>query len=631
MIELTNIENLSSSAIDEIIWELNKDFYIERPVTIQEFIHSDRFLGKTWPNVFPLWKETLYKIYPSPFSSPYTEVIISAATGAGKTTCSTIGILYDMYRLGCLKDPSEYYGLAPNTKCIFGVFSTNLALAGSVNWSDLVKGIEGCPWLNEKVIDRRGLEKKNGSLTFVEILPNIGIQTGSRFQHSMGKAIFGALMDEAAFGLDKTGQAQKTYTEIFSRMATRFISYSNKGELPGHMWLASSPKDATDFLQTRIDIANQAEIKTTLVLDNISSWQANPANNSKEKFAVFIGNDFKEAKILEPNEKPSIEDMDYMLYPPIRFYDFFKKDLLSSIMNYGGIRTISDIGIFKSPSLIQDAMVIQNPFVDDVVKLPFADDDKQLLDLADLSYFKDIRHPEANRFIHLDIAYSSNTIDRFGIAACYAIPIDKTVYKDLSDPTKASYILERAERIYYVDFAIGIEPIPNQEVPIKKVEDFIIYLIKVLNYPVACISADTFQSKRTLQEFERLDFVTSSVSVDRSRDPYLFFKDCVSSRNIILPNSKPLKKEMLCLRDNGKKIDHPPLQTKDIADGVAGSLWNCHISNNIINIAKLSQAILNANMPNAQYCTEAEKVMMEQTQFQNAVEQLRGRGVFRGL
>ena len=37
-------------------------------------------------------------------------------------------------------------------------------------------------------------------ITPVEILKGLYIQTGSKFQHSMGKAIFDGLMDEAAFG-----------------------------------------------------------------------------------------------------------------------------------------------------------------------------------------------------------------------------------------------------------------------------------------------------------------------------------------------------------------------------------------------------------------------------------------------
>lgn len=560
-IDISKLKKLSNEELTELHWMANKHCYKERPVTITEFIDSPRFLKDVWPDVYPLWRKTLQEIYPTPFTSPYTEVIISAATGAGKTSVATIGILYDMYRLGCLIDPAAYYGLSPHTKCVFGVFSANLALAGSVNWADLTKGIEGCPWFAERIVDKKGLSKKNGSLTFVEILPDIGIQTGSRFQHTMGKAIFGALMDEAAFGQDKSGQSQKTYTELFSRMATRFISYSQSGELPGHMWLVSSPKDATDFLQFRIDVARDNNILTTKIMDNIASWEANPKNDSDDKFMVFIGNEFKDAQILEDDAEIPFEDMDYIIYVPRRFYSFFAKDLLSSIMNYAGIRSISSTGIFKSNALISNAMVLNNPFTKNVIQLPFAANEGQIMDYMDMDYFKNIRHPEANRFIHLDAAYSSKTIDRFGLACSYAVLTDRTIYKKLATSDMGadtiSDIFEKSEKTYYTDFVLGIEPCKNQEVSFKKVEDFIIYLVKNLGYPLGGISADTFQSKRTLQEFESRDFPTCNISVDRSRDPYLFFKNCVYEGSILMPKCEELRKEMLQLKDDGKKIDHP--------------------------------------------------------------------------
>ena len=175
-----------------------------------------------------------------------------------------------------------------------------------------------------------------------------------------------------------------------------------------------------------------------------------------------------------------------------------------------------------------------------------------------MSYFKDIRHPECNRFIHIDVAFSSNTIDRYGIAAGYCTLVDTTIYKDLqkSDINLIEYF-SKAEKMYYIDWALGIEPCPHQEIPLSKVRDFIFYLMKNLNYPVASISADTFQSKQTLQDFEQEGYKTDSISVDRTRDPYLFLKQLIYNKQIIMPKHDDLKKEILQLRDNGKKIDHP--------------------------------------------------------------------------
>lgn len=557
--------------------------------------------------------------------------VLGDFTVTHNTVTATIGNLYDMYKLGCLKDPCKFYNLSPGTMLIFAVFSATGSTA-AVNWQDITTGIEMCPWLNNKVVDRRGLEKKNGSLVPVEILPGIFIQTGSRFQHSMGKAIFDGLMDEAAFGGDNIKEAQKTYNELSSRMATRFRSFSKTGNLPGHLFLISSPKEAGDFMQYRIDKAEQSGSKHTLVKKNISSWDSNPANDSDEKFTVFVGNEFKEPKIYEENESPDFEDMDFLIYPPMSYYDNFKMDIIGSIMNYGGITTVSDTGLFKSPTLINDSMVLSNPFSQNIIQLPFSKSEKHIMDFMDMSYFKDIRHPYCNRFIHIDVAFSSNTIDRYGISSVYCTLVDNTIYKNLVNNDINSFQeFIKAEKMYYVDWSLGIEPCPGQEIPLGKVKDFVIYLIKNLRYPVASISADTFQSKQTLQDFEQEGYSTDSISVDRSRDPYLFLKQLVYNKQILMPKHEQLKKELLQLRDNGKKVDHPPIVgSKDISDSVAGAIWNCSNSNNVLNMTRLTQQILNPNMGTLRTYSEQELKSMEMMEFETMRNKL-GNGIFRGL
>ena len=89
-------ERLSTEEIAELSWLLNSHLYKERPVTISEFIESDDFVHKKWPNVFPLWKKTLRELFPTPFNAPYNEVLISAAAGAGKCLAKGTPILmYD--------------------------------------------------------------------------------------------------------------------------------------------------------------------------------------------------------------------------------------------------------------------------------------------------------------------------------------------------------------------------------------------------------------------------------------------------------------------------------------------------------------------------------------------------------
>ena len=557
IIKTINNEKLDTNELAELFWLLNKDQYKERPVTIEEFYSSKEFVAEKWPNIFPLWKKTLKEIFPTPFNAPYNEVLISAAAGSGKTVTATLSMLYDIYKLGCLKNPCEFYQLSPGTMIIMAIFSATAATT-KVNWEEITQGIEACPWIKRKIVDKRGVERKIGPVVPVEVIPGIFVQTGSKFQHSMGKAIFSAMMDEAAFGGANKNDSQKSYNELSSRIKTRFSKWGSKGNTPGQLFLISSPKEAGDFMQYRIEESQKAGASLTKIMQNIATWDADPDKDSDDKFTVFIGNENKEPCIYEQNEEVPIEEMDYLIYPPMRFYEEFKKDLLISIMNYGGITTTSDMALFKSPTVLNDAFILNNPFQQDVITLPFDKMDKQLIDFCDLTYFKDIRHPDYNRFIHIDAAYSTNTLDVYGLAAGYCILTDNTIINEQHpDLINEEDAFSKKDRQYFIDFAVGITAPKGQEVSLTKVQDFIEYLIKKCNYPVACISADQFQSKQTLQNLQTKGFNTEYISVDRTRDPYLFLRYLIHNKQVSIAKNDYLKLELRKLRDDGKKIDHP--------------------------------------------------------------------------
>ena len=591
------------------------------------------------------------------------------------TVTATISILYDMYKLACLKDPCAYYQLAPGTMIIMAIFSATASTA-KVNWNEITQGILACPWIMRRIKDRRGVERKIGPIVPVEVMPGVFVQTGSKFQHSMGKAIFDGLMDEAAFGGANMKDAQKSYNELSSRMKTRFGNFSdrkavqqeqlmdeaafgganmkdsqksynelssriktrfskwgNKGNTPGQLFLISSPKEAGDFMQFRIEKAQEADSKLTKIVQNVAIWDADPRKDSEDKFTVFIGNENKEPCIYEQDADIPLEEMDDLLYVPTKFLDDFKKDLLISIMNYGGITTTSDMALFKSPTLLNDVCVLNNPFNMDVITLPFAKTDKQLMDFCNINYFRDIRHPECNRFIHIDAAYSTNTLDVYGLAASYCVLAEQTTFKNenFSGTIEETDVFTKRDRMFFTDFVIGITAPKGEEVNLGKVQDFIEYLIKNCGYPVACITADQFQSKQTLQNLETKGYQTDYVSVDRTRDPYLFLRHLVHNKQILIPKNQYSLGELKKLRDDGKKIDHPVGWHNDTADAIAGSIWKCANSTDIINKGKVISEIMapgSVTMGNV-YSPEQLK-SMELMEFERLKQQFKT-GIFKGM
>ena len=70
--------------------------------------------------------------------------------------------------------------------------------------------------------------------------------------------------------------------------------------------------------------------------------------------------------------------------------------------------------------------------------------------------------------------------------------------------------------------------------------------------------------------------------------------------------------------------------SKDISDSVAGAIWNCSNSNNVLNMTRLTQQILNPNMGTLRAYSEQELKSMEMMEFETMRNKL-GNGIFRGL
>ena len=83
--------------------------------------------------------------------------------------------------------------------------------------------------------------------------------------------------------------------------------------------------------------------------------------------------------------------------------------------------------------------------------------------------------------------------------------------------------------------------------------------------------------------------------------------------------------ELRKLRDDGKKIDHPVAYHKDIADAVAGCLWNCANSTELMSASRVAKKILNP----ISY-TPIQSQSMELMEFERLKQQY-ATGLFKGL
>jgi hypothetical protein len=149
----TELENLSEKE-KELALEILKQFsqdgksdvynnliyqdYEEIPVDIETFLKDPKYLGKGLINeegkftVFPYWIDTLKKIFPDNLTTAYNTIILTGPIGIGKSFEAVLIILYQLYRMLCLKDPYLFYGLQPIDKITFSMLNITLDTAKGV-------------------------------------------------------------------------------------------------------------------------------------------------------------------------------------------------------------------------------------------------------------------------------------------------------------------------------------------------------------------------------------------------------------------------------------------------------------------------------------------------------------------
>lgn len=564
---------LSEMSLDELnqyLFETEKHHYERMPADILTFVNDPYYLGCTYGGkLFKIWEETLKEIYPIPMFSPYYEIILSACIGGGKSTVSTIGMLYDIHKLLCLKNPQAYHGLTQNTTIAFSLFSATLSLATDVNWTSLVDCIRESPYFCEQLVDSKVLDN-NAKTSMLPLAKNIGLQIGSNFKHTIGKAVFGSLLDEASFQ-SKTGendQAQKTYDALTSRADSRYANSILINPLPGHQWLASSPKLATDFLAVKIKKSEGR--RGVLVKKDIALWHAKPHLLNGDIFYVLVGDKETQSQIV--NRKEDIpENLWHKLHEvPEMFRGAFEDDIDLAIMDKLGLSIGGASNLFKTEEPIIKSMIYKNPFKKEIIDSLSFNGKDSIMDYMDKSYFRDLRDRNYYRFIMLDAGLSN---DVYGITGGYAKPLSD----DIENESAYTY----ANRTYHVDFSIGIKAIKGDRVNFQKVRDFIMYLVKELGYPLIKVASDQFQSVDMLQYFELSGFETEKISVVSDPTIYEGTRDAIEGGKLFLTKHIKLETELANIRRvyvsrkpgyKGKNYiyDHTSEFSKDISDSLAG-------------------------------------------------------------
>lgn len=553
----------SSDTLENIYYE----DYEEIPVDMETFITSDRYLGRVFITdsgkclVYPFWRKALAEIFSA--NSGIYEVALSGAIGLGKSTIACIGLAYVLHKLLCLKNPASYYNLATNSKIALALFNINLDQGYGVGYYKLQSMLQVSPWFLEHgtLVGTKNIAYYPGK--------NIEILVGSKMEHFIGRDVFAAFLDEMNFAQGssdpqmETTKIMKLYNTVKRRMESR---YQKLGKLPGILFLVSSKKSESDFLEQYI---NKQKNKSYLYLVDEPIWvvKNNQGLYSGKTFKVAIGNRYLKSKILKDDEDESsyISNGQEVIDVPVEYREAFELDINTALMDIAGKALSSSLKfIYYDKLKLCYRDYLKNPFTTNVIVLGF-DDESEIKDFLIEKFLSKIDRGKPH-FLHWD---ASKNGDSTGLAMS-TIANTKEVRRLVSGK-----VFTTEDIVHKLVFAIRIKNSPGQEIPFYKIRNFIYYLRFELGYNLISTTCDSYQSVDSIQQLKLHGFLATTLSVDRSRSPYDSLKNAINEGRYLMPYIPELEEELLDIEDDkvSGKIDHTATGSKDISDCCAATLY----------------------------------------------------------
>lgn len=564
------LKEIASGSLDTYD-QLYYSDYDEIPVDFLTFITDDRYLGKSTRHgqfLYPFWRNEIPRI----FSANVSEVALSGSIGVGKSTAAVLALIYHLYRTMCMKNPQEFFSLAPGTKIEYAFLNNTLGSSYGVAYSAFQAFIQESPWFLK--------HGKIAGRNYPEYVPEkgFGFVVGSKPQHTLGRAIIGAIMDEVSFapGQNASYESSKimdVYTNIRRRMESRFMV---QGKCYGMLFLVSSKATESSFLEAYI--ADQVKKGYPIYVVDQPLWKIKPAAYSGKYFKVAVGNKYVQSRVeplgltdeiredwIDSAVKSGLTIIDV----PVEHRQAFDQNLDKALQDIAGISTSVVTKAFSVERVLKCISdKYRNPFTSDIITVGL----KDTLKLRD--FFNPDLIPDhvkaAPIFIHLD---ASLTGDRSGLSGVALVGTrEVTTYGSDVDE---EYVSE--ELLYQQVFSAGIQAPSDSEISLEKTRQFIYYLKDEVGLNIKGFSADGFQSADTRQILTTKGYKTDYISLDRTPDGYDSLRSAINDQRIVLlQGCDILVTELSELeRDNmTRKYDHTAYSTKDVSDSLAGAFLN---------------------------------------------------------
>ena len=548
--------------------------YKEIPVDKETFLTSEEFLGASNNNgksIYPVWMDVMKELEAT--GNQYYEIVFTGATRTGKTSTAVSDACYQLYRLMCLKNPQEYFGLKEVTRISFFFFNLTETLAKGVAYKEFVSTLQTSSWFNQ----HGHFSKSETNPTYIPEGGLIEVVYGSAASHALGKATFCVIFDEVNFGnagVKDVLKAKKTMKEKYDTLVARVTgTFVKNGEVFGKIYVISSKREDSDFMEEYVRSQREAGNEHMYVFDK-PQWEVWPKSkySSDRTFKIALGGKHLRSFVVsdDQNNPAGLEELRQSGYALMDVPEDNKTRFLSDFDV--ALRDIAGITVQSSFSFITQELLDtvigdrKNPFYQDVIEI--GTQDSRTIEEFFHKGVVDPRFFRMPMFIHLDL---SLTTDKSGISGT-VISGRKDIDvegKKISVPT-FSHV-----------FSVAVQAPRGDKISYMKINQFICWLRDSCKFNINCISRDQYQSEYMAQLLEGQGFNTAKISLDRTPDGYMALRSAILEGRIDMLHMDLLEKELTHLkRDPGTGIcDHEVGGSKDVSDSVAGSVWNAILIN----------------------------------------------------
>lgn len=529
---------------------LDGEDFEERPVSIEEFVQSEDYLGlpPLSQNQYKLIrassqiykKSTLIALYgdleaEKRFAETMNEVIFQLGKGSGKGYTSSIACSYIVYLLLCLKDPARYYGKPPGDHIAILNIAINAAQAQNVFFKYFKQRITTSPWFAGKYAE------KAGEFQFDK---NVFVYSGHSEREAWeGYNVIFVILDEiSGFALESTSgnEQAKTASAVYKMykqsVVSRFPEY-------GKVVLLSFPRFKNDFIQQRYDEVI-AEKQVVIRKHRFKIDEHLPDGTDGNEFEI----EWEEDNIVSYRiprvfalKRPTWEINPLVTLDNLMaaFYD----DPIDSLSRFACMPPDAIDAFFKDRAKIELAFSAQDSLNEDNSFRP--------------TFLPD---PEKRYYIHVDLA---RVHDHAAVAMAH---VEKWEQRKIGDK------LTEPAPVVIVDQVRFWTPSKTKNVDFTEIREYILSL-KRRGFNIHLVTFDRWESADTMQYLNERGLKAERLSVAKKH--YEDLAMVVAEERVIGPHNTLLIDELLQLRImKNDKVDHPRKGSKDLSDAVCGAVYN---------------------------------------------------------